>query len=754
MSKKLFQNMKEYTSKADNKHKTKKLSTKICAIVGVMLIITFALQALFSVSTAKSSLTAAINSEFTSIASQNGIMVESILASSITITENLVSYINTTMQNEKATGVDITTRESQVYSGAMMRQTAYDMEDFILNTLWESAGNNEDILGAGVFFEPYAFDASVQDYAIYLGSEQLQNKTASAFGSYADYASSEWYTTPINKGVPFITEPYESSEHAGTQIVTVSYPITDNGRVIGVIVTDVDMGSFERIKTTDVKYPTMFANVLNSRGAYVFDSSNPALAGHNITEYNSGAGMKEINDGFASGAPFTISAMREATETQKAGEVVRFFVPVETADGTWWAQTMLYADDFNKDANMLMYATIAIAVIALVLILVVSTIFITRMLLPITEIEKVAKRISEGLFDMELTYQSNDELGALSDSMRTLQTGTKIIIDDINFGLDAISRGDFTQASKCGNDKYIGVYAPIKDSMYMILKDLSGTMHEIKQVAEQVNTGSEQVSDAAQGLAQGTTEQAASIEQLSETFTVLSAQINQTADFAENAKTSAGKARSEVSSSSEKMDEMMLAITKISDKSNEIGKIIKTIEDIAFQTNILALNAAVEAARAGQAGKGFAVVADEVRNLASKSTEAAKNTTVLIEDTVNAVAVGTAIAKDTAKSIQSVVVSSEEIIEFVESIATTSRDQANNVIHITNGVDEISSVVQTNSATAEESAASSEELSAQAVALSGLMTKFKIREDMGGSSYSNHGTTDSFDSSNYGHSKY
>ncbi|MEG1894902.1 MAG: methyl-accepting chemotaxis protein, partial [Oscillospiraceae bacterium] len=199
------------------------------------------------------------------------------------------------------------------------------------------------------------------------------------------------------------------------------------------------------------------------------------------------------------------------------------------------------------------------------------------------------------------------------------------------------------------------------------------------------------------------------------------------AENAHLASQKSAEAGAEVMVSNQKMEQLVVAMEKISQSSVDIGKVIKVIEDIAFQTNILALNAAVEAARAGTAGKGFAVVADEVRNLASKSAEAAKGTTALIEGSVEAVKNGTRLVDDTAKSLGTVAQSAKDVGELIDRIAAASNDQASAATQVTQGVEQISSVVQTNSATAEESAAASEELSGQATMLRQLVEKFKLQ---------------------------
>ena len=223
------------------------------------------------------------------------------------------------------------------------------------------------------------------------------------------------------------------------------------------------------------------------------------------------------------------------------------------------------------------------------------------------------------------------------------------------------------------------------------------------------------------------------MEELAATLTGISQNVNSNAKSAEDASMRANRMGMKLSESNSQMAEMIQAMDKISAASNEIGKIIKTIEDIAFQTNILALNAAVEAARAGTAGKGFAVVADEVRSLAGKSAEAASNTTALIESAIQAVENGTKIASETAASVQEVVSDSEEVVGIINDISKASTSQAESISQITVGIDQIASVVQTNSATAQESAAASEELSGQARLLHDLLARFTFRnsEDSG-----------------------
>ncbi len=382
----------------------------------------------------------------------------------------------------------------------------------------------------------------------------------------------------------------------------------------------------------------------------------------------------------------------------------------------------------ERTQTLAMIILLSVFAAALILTTFVIVQFRKALLVPIKEIEGAAKQMANGSMNVTLAYQSKDEFGQLSDNMRALTDTMRIIIEDIRYLLGEMGRGNFriqTEQEK----RYVGDYREILLAMRNINRNLSGTLSDINIASDQVSGGSEQVSSGAQALSQGATEQASSIQELSATITEISAQIQTNAENAQTANQLTAESGEALQTGSTQMKDMIHAMNEISGKSNEIGKIIKTIDDIAFQTNILALNAAVEAARAGAAGKGFAVVADEVRNLAQKSAEAAKNTTALIEDTVTAVGNGTKIADATARSIAEVVEKVNLVVENVQKIASATIEQATAIAQVTTGVDQISSVVQTNSATAEESAAASEELSGQAQMLKTLVSKFKLRED-------------------------
>lgn len=402
------------------------------------------------------------------------------------------------------------------------------------------------------------------------------------------------------------------------------------------------------------------------------------------------------------------------------------FSPIEGTEG--WS---LAINAPTKDFTQSTVNGIIITIILMVVFLAISSYMAYRLARQIGEpVKDCAQRLrllAEGDLDTPVhEIHTGDETQILADSARTLVQGFRLMIQDMDEMLAEMSRGNLTADSKC-EEAYVGGYRGLLDSARKLSAQLSDTLRQINQSADQVSAGAEQVSAGAQALSQGATEQASAIEELAATINDISGKIIATADRAGDVHSQSSETGREVEQCNEQMLELVNAVRDIGESSSQIGKIIKTIEDIAFQTNILALNAAVEAARAGTAGKGFAVVADEVRNLASKSAEASKSTSVLIEGSARSVEKGMKIADETAASLQKAVISTENTVKAVDKITEATAEQSQAVSQVTQGVDQISSVVQTNSATAEESAAASEELSGQAVILKELVGQFKTR---------------------------
>lgn len=392
----------------------------------------------------------------------------------------------------------------------------------------------------------------------------------------------------------------------------------------------------------------------------------------------------------------------------------------------WKVISIIPEKEYTQVVNSTKNSVILFYAICLIIIFAVLILTAKSIVAPLKKLTEITDELAGGNLDINIDINSKDEVGHLATSMKALTTRLVTYIDyisEISSTLDQLGNGNLNINLQ---HDYDGEFAIIKESLLKTSSMFRTTIGEIVQISAQVASGSDQVASGSQLLAQGTTEQASSIEELAATINEISDHVSKNAENSINAAKYVKTVGDAASSSNDKMKQMMLAIEEINSKSSEIGKIIKTIDDIAFQTNILALNAAVEAARAGNAGKGFAVVADEVRNLAIKSSEAAKNTTLLIEDSIHAVENGTSIAFETGKVLNDVLEGVNKTVGLIDEISDASNNQAHSLSQTLQGLEQISSVVQTNSATAEESSAASEELSSQSEILYDLTSKFNI----------------------------
>ncbi len=406
------------------------------------------------------------------------------------------------------------------------------------------------------------------------------------------------------------------------------------------------------------------------------------------------------------------------------GKKLLSYSEIEGTDG-WGLLIEVPQSEYMGNTYLNIMMTVGLGIAAILISAFIGFRISNKIADPIIACANRLKLLSEGDLHTEVPKTSSrDETGILLSSLEITINEVNDVIRDISYHLGTIADGDLT---KYVEKDYLGDFDPIEQSLKQILKSLNYMFRKIDESSEQVASGSQQVAAGAQILTEGATEQASSIEELAATISEISEQIISNDENAQYGKKISEDTSKEVQKGTEHMNQMIHAMNDINEASVQIGKIIKTIEDIAFQTNILALNAAVEAARAGSAGKGFAVVADEVRNLASKSAEAAKNTTLLIENSLKTINKGDKIADDTLKSFNSIVEKTKMTVTIVEQIAEASQQQALAISQVNTGIEQISSVVQTNSATAEESSAASEELSGQAILLKNLLSRVKIK---------------------------
>ncbi len=535
-------------------------------------------------------------------------------------------------------------------------------------------------------------------------------------GPEFDALSKSWYQDGV-ASEQFILGDVYFDEDSQSYVVGASGVLKSRGgSVRGVAAADVYLGSISQIVSG--------VQLERTGGIFLVDTRTGTIIGHRDAGIT-GKKLAEVTDGFYPYAAQEVQAGREGLTLHDGTYVQVAKVP----NSDWTAVAYVDRSEVLEALMALTIAILVMAAVAIAAIVLLVVIQVRRIIgRPVAELSQAATAIAQGDLNQTIRYQSKDELGVLADDFNqvTLRLRDYVkYIDEISQVLREIAGGnlDFTLV----ND-YAGEFSKIKVSLEEISRSLNGTMGRIKAAAREVAAGAEQVSGGAVTLSQGATEQAASVDTLAEHIEAVSDSVHKVAQGAQQASQISQEVKNGLLESNGQMENMTGIIRNISENSAEIHKIVKTIEDIAFQTNILALNAAVEAARAGAAGKGFAVVADEVRTLAGKSSTAAQETSQLLSQTVASMDQGVQAAQDTAESMMKVVARADEMASLVAGIADYTKTQDNNTKEIAQGISQISVVVQDNVSTAESSAAASEELSGQASLLQEMVDHFRLRD--------------------------
>ena len=537
-----------------------------------------------------------------------------------------------------------------------------------------------------------------------------------------DYSDRE-YVQQALQGNVYVSEPLVS-KITGELTIMVAAPLYSSRGSIAGVVYFVPPETFLNDIVSSIKIgENSRAYMINKNGDTIADVTLDTITTQNIErEAQSDSSLKS--------RAALHAAMRRGENgfgSIRASDGPRFlaYAPVNGTDG-WSVAVATPKMNYLADTYFGIVINILVIIASILASIVVALKLSSNISNPMRACAARMKLLVEGDLESPVPQvKGQDETAELTRSTAEMVKGLNTIINDISYLLTEMANQNLDIRS-AHRDAYVGGFQTILLSMRTLKVELSSTMRQINASAGQVSSASNQVSMGAQSLSQGSMTQASSVEELAATITEISDSAKRTSSAAEEAGHFVNQAGGQLGVSVEHVKELNAAMEKISTSSEEISKIIATIENIAFQTNILALNAAVEAARAGAAGKGFAVVADEVRNLASKSAEAAKNTSLLITHSTEAVKTGTEIAKHTADALSDVVENIQSMVGSIDQISTVSNEQSEAVLQVNEGVNQISTVVQTNSATAEESAAASEELSAEAANLKRLVEQFTL----------------------------
>lgn len=535
----------------------------------------------------------------------------------------------------------------------------------------------------------------------------------SAIGEW-DITTRSWYAQVLAEGATIVTEPYENSS-TGEMVASIVTPVFDaSGNMAGVAALDLSLGAVTEMMQEQKLGDTGFLLLMTEAGTIMF-ADDASLQQASIQDIDI---AEEVKQGFSNG--------EFGNYTYRFAGNKNYGYMNQAGDSRWVVLSGMPSLEYNMDLYKVVGSTLLLFAIIIIVMCVIISQIAMGIVRPIHQLHDVADRIAKGELDVVLDVASDDEIGAVADSIDKTVIRLKDYIkyiDEIAEVLGEIAEGNLLFTLK---QDYAGEFGKIKVALENISRTLTKTIRGIYSTAEQVTGGSDQIAQAAQALAEGATSQAAAVEELLATVTDISDRVRGNAEYAANAANGADEVKMNIEFCNEEMRQLVKAMDEINECSNDISAIIASIEEIADQTNLLSLNASIEAARAGEMGKGFAVVANEVGNLAKESVSAVQRSTDLIHNSMNAVQRGMELVNETAKRLSESVEGVIGLTGKMNELSSAAHGQMESLNEVEKGIHQISSVVSDNSAMAEESAASSEELSAQATTLNEMIGIFSI----------------------------
>ncbi len=584
--------------------------------------------------------------------------------------------------------------------------------------------------------EPYsvhqreiAYEAIV--YPDETGNGITYEKHEDAFDNF----DKEYYKQIKSSGKPYVMEPYVYQLRGTEDIMMISIiaPIYDaNGDFLGIAGCDVALNDMQSQQYANTGYKSTHMVALSEDKTILLDTKNSDYVGKNADEVgytnitSDTDKVKAMPDGTYLNSNYVVNDNITNFATMKKGVSVTVPLKLDSGNGNYWTLYMaMDSMEFNaaiiRDTIKLIVALIIFGIVLLYIIYRI----IKNSLRPITYITAGAAELEKGNLKINIDVDTNDELGRLAKGINHISETMNNYVQDISQQLSSMASNNMDIEIK---QKYIGDFIPIQTSIEQIAESLNETLHRITVSADDVASGSVSVSDGAQILSKGALEQESAIEELAVSIESLSDDVKANADDAQKMSLIVKEVGENIKISNEEMEQLVNAMADIRTSSAGIEQILKTIGEIARQTNLLSLNASIEAARAGLAGKGFAVVADEIRNLAEKSGEALQQTSELIENSFESVKRGTNIADETAKSLLAVVEGAKEISGSVDKISIASQNQKRVLEELVKSIDLIAEVVQSNTNAVQESVSTSEKLSEQSKLLHRLISKFHLKQ--------------------------